>query len=318
MTESLLPAVFAFLTVLVTLDNWRRGLLLAVLVGFAQDPLRKITPGEPVYFVVLALAVASFAGAVAWMRLGGFRLNKMLHGDRLLRNAVTAMFFIVAVQAVHAFVRFGSPVLVGIGVMAYLAPLGALWFAYQYARGIDDVRRLLQVYVICALVAAGAVLLSYLGVDSPLFKEVGPGVQIYERTLGMYINAHVGIMRASEIAAWHLGAATCFVLILAFASRRPVVIQLAVIISGVLITAGLLTGRRKMLAMIAGFMVLYLLLIWNSRHRSARNTIMTALLAPMVVLAGVLLIGGGSINEGGLPVMCTEVTPFGRMPTIDS
>jgi hypothetical protein len=300
LTELLLPVVFALLAVLVTLENWRRGLLLAVLVGFAQDPLRKIAPGEPVFFVILALAVAVFAGAVAWLRLGGFRLDRMLQGDRLLRDAVSVMLWIVAMQAVHAFARFGSPVLVGIGAMSYLAPLGALWFAYQYARRAEDVRRLLQVHVVCALVLAGTVFLSYQGVESPLFREVGSGVQIYERTLGLYIEAHVGIMRASEVAAWHLGAATCFVLILAFSSRRPVAIQVAIIVAGVLIAAGLLTGRRKMLAMIAGFGVLYLLLIWNSRHRSTRNTILTALSAPLLLFGGLLLIGVDPVQQGPL------------------
>ena len=300
MIEQLLPAVFVLLAVLVTLENWRRGILLAVLIGFAQDPLRKITPDEPVFFVVLALAMAVFAGTVAWTRLGGFRINRMLQGDRVLRDAVSVMFMIVVMQSIHAFARFGSPVLVGIGMMSYLAPLGALWLAYQYARRAEDVSRLLRVYIACALVVAGTIFLSYQGVESPLFKEIGPGVQIYERTLGLYIDAHVGVMRASEVAAWHLGAATCFVLILAISSRRPTTIQIAVVVAVLLVIAGLLTGRRKMLAMIAGFGALYMLLIWNSRHRSTRNTIMTALLAPVLVLGGLLLIGVDPLETGPL------------------
>ncbi|MEZ5582506.1 MAG: hypothetical protein R3F37_06915 [Candidatus Competibacteraceae bacterium] len=84
-------------------------------------------------------------------------------------------------------------------------------------------------------------------------------------------------------------------LTLAISSRRPGYSVLDHC-HGLLIMAGVLTGRRKMLAMIAGFGVLYLLLIWNSRHRSTRNTILTALLAPIMLLGGLVFIGTSTLE----------------------
>src|SRR5690606_11640351 len=43
-----LAAALGLCGVLFCLFDWRRGLLLCIAVGFLQDPLRKIVPGQPV------------------------------------------------------------------------------------------------------------------------------------------------------------------------------------------------------------------------------------------------------------------------------
>src|SRR5439155_25166748 len=39
-------------SVVVALQNWRLGLLLCVVVGVLQDPIRKVTPGTPIYLTL--------------------------------------------------------------------------------------------------------------------------------------------------------------------------------------------------------------------------------------------------------------------------
>jgi hypothetical protein len=47
-------------------SNWRSSLFLCVLVGLLQDPLRKLAPNQPAYFVVLVGVVfgAAWLGAL--------------------------------------------------------------------------------------------------------------------------------------------------------------------------------------------------------------------------------------------------------------
>ena len=72
----LLPALAA------TLSNWRYGLFACVLVAILQDPLRKLAPGEPVYYILLTGVVFGAAFLTAWgrvpldpNRIAGWRRN---------------------------------------------------------------------------------------------------------------------------------------------------------------------------------------------------------------------------------------------------
>src|ERR1700689_5021410 len=50
-------------SVLVSLQNWRVGLLCCLLVGVLQDPIRKVTPNTPIYLTLafVPIYVAMFA-----------------------------------------------------------------------------------------------------------------------------------------------------------------------------------------------------------------------------------------------------------------
>jgi len=67
------------IAILVALDDWRAGLLLVIPVGFLQDPLRKLAPGQPIYFLTMAAAVFLLAFASMWMSGIPVRLS-YLHG----------------------------------------------------------------------------------------------------------------------------------------------------------------------------------------------------------------------------------------------
>ena len=53
---------FVGLAALITLTDWRRGWLLAILAGVLQDPVRKITPGTPVW---LSMSVVGIYGVIS-------------------------------------------------------------------------------------------------------------------------------------------------------------------------------------------------------------------------------------------------------------
>jgi hypothetical protein len=278
----------AFLALSISLANWRVVFLAVILVGFAQDPLRKIVPGEPVFFVVLCTAAMALALMGAMMKHGVVSIEPIVSGDRATRTALWMVIAIVAVQAILSWIRYGSPIIAAIGLLSYLSPIPAIWLAYHYTRGLFDIRRFLILYVLGAAVVTSGIYMSKLGVESSLLSQVGEGMIIYDPTVGR-VDTHPGFMRSPEVGAWHVGAAACILIVLAVTFRSK---ALRIITPGAVLfflTAGVLTGRRKVLVVVATFMAMYLVLLYYYRHRSGRR----ALLLVSVLIAAFL---GGALS----------------------
>jgi hypothetical protein len=247
--------------------DWRKGLAMCVLVGIAQDPLRKLAPGQPIYYVVLIGVIF----AAAWLRAA---LNRVpltpsaIHGWREnLMTPFSVFMFLVTAQAVHSFARYGSARMAGIGLLVWLAPIPAVMLAYQYAmrRGIMGVRRWMLLYVVVAALSLSGVYFEYVGFDWRTLGEIGEGQILYD--FGGILKSHSGFFRSSEIAAWHTAAMSCFVFVL-FVGKRPTILRvvMALGVIAMLVTLGILTGRRKMLVEIIVFISFYLFLVaWLQR-----------------------------------------------------
>ncbi|HPE72706.1 MAG TPA: hypothetical protein PK018_11165 [Candidatus Competibacter sp.] len=285
-----------FLTALVLLpalavafSNWRYGLFACVLVAILQDPLRKLAPGEPVYYVLLVGVVFGAAFLAAWGRVS-LDPNRIAGWRRNLGMPFNLFLLLLAAQAVNAYLQFGSPVLVGIGLLSYLAPLPALILGYQYAKrgGIRGIERWLWFYIAAIFLALISVYLEYMGVSSPVFGEVGPGIAIYDRTLGLYIEANCGLFRASEVAAWHAGTAACILFLLGTERRLTIPrVLIALVLVGFLVGVGLLTGRRKMLVEIGIFLSTYLFLAAMFRKERRKLAVVAVLFGVLSYIAAV-------------------------------
>ncbi len=252
---------------LIAMLDWRQGMYMCVLMGIAQDPLRKLAPNQPVYYVGLVGVVF----AVAWLRaalvrvplspsaIGGWREN--------LKVPFTIFVALVLAQAFHSFIAYGSAFMSFIGLLVWLSPIPAVVLAYQFAtrRGASGVRRWMLVYVAIALVSLSGVYLEYIGMQSPLLGEIGEGQIIYD--VGTVLKAYSGFFRASEIAAWHTAAIACFVFMLSM-GKKPTLIRVVVALGmiALLVSLGILTGRRKMLVEITVFISVYVFLVaWLQR-----------------------------------------------------
>lgn len=263
-----------------TMLDWRHGLILCVVIGILQDPMRKLAPGQPVYYVLLVGVVF----ALAWVRAALMRVPlgpSVIHGwRRNLKAPFTVFVAIVLAQAGHAWIRYGSPLVPGIGLLVWLAPVPAVMLAYQYAvrRGLAGVRRWLAIYVIVALAALSGVYLEYIGLQWVTLGEIGDGQLLYD--LGSVLKAHAGFFRASEIAAWHTATIACFVFTLSLGKRLTLVrVAGALALVAVLVSLGMLTGRRKMLMEITIFITSYVFLVAWLQRGMAR-------LAMIVLIAG--------------------------------
>jgi hypothetical protein len=262
----------AFLAFSMSLVNWRIVFLGVIFVGFAQDPLRKLVPGEPVFFVVLCTAAMTVALFGAMMKHGVVSIEPMASGNASTRSSLRLLIAVVAVQAVLSWVRYGSPIIAAIGLLSYLSPVPAIWLAYHYTRGIFDVRRFLVLYIGAVVVVTGAIYMSKAGIQSVLFRQVGEGLVVYDPTVGV-VETHPGLMRSAEVGAWHVGAAACILIVLAVTFRSRVLRLVTPPAVLLFLAAGVLTGRRKVLIIVATFAALYLILLYYYRHRSGRRAL---------------------------------------------
>ncbi len=250
--------------------DWRNGVFFILAVGFAQDLVRKLVPGEPVAISGAVGVVMLFVWGIGVGRFGG--ASKAMSLRFQYPSVVRAFVFfagLVFFQAMITIVNFESIPLAGIGLVAYLSPLPAIWVGWWYCRTERDFRQLALTYVVGVIIVALTVYMSWLGADWAIFKSVGEALVFYGDA-GI-ITMHTGFMRAPEITAWHLGAATCFVIVLA--TLRPTVMRLllSLLVIALLVSAAFLTGRRKALATIGLFVGIFAVLLQYSRHRDARK-----------------------------------------------
>lgn len=287
----MLEISFALVFILgaLALGNWRYGLTMCVLMAVLQDPLRKLVPNEPAYFVLLVGVV--FACAYMGAALMRPRMSpKAIQGWQSQMGRPFALFLLlVGLQAAHSFAMYASPALTGIGLISYLAPIPAVVFAYHYAvRGqLVAVRKWMWVYVFAGLAGLSGVYLEYSGLNWRALGEVGVGQVLYD--VGGILKVHSGFFRSSEIAAWHAAAVSCFAFVLLIGRKftLPRAVVVAALIA-VLMSLALLTGRRKVLVMVVVFVGVYFFLVLWFQRRATRPAVMAAALS----LVGYILVAG--------------------------
>lgn len=295
--------------------NWRLGLVLCVLTAILQDPLRKMVPGQPVYFVVLVGAVfgAAWMGAlVSRVRLA----PNSIEGWRQNVGTPFTLFVILAIfQAMHSLAVYQNPTMTAIGVLSYFAPIPAVVFAYQFAmrEGMQGIRRWMKFYLVLAIIALCTVILENSGASWRILGEVGEGVWISGQ--GAYYKGNSGIFRAAEIAAWHGATVACFAFMVLNRQRLslPKMI-LAVSLVIFLLYIGALTGRRKMIIEITIFICAYFSLgIWFNSGKG-KLAVLVALLgiASYIGVVGWVARGPGELVEKSSQLEDAEGTGFGR------
>ncbi len=259
----------------VTLLDWRKGVLLVLLVGFIQDPLRKLTPNEPVYLSVLVGVFLGLALLSALLQQRNLTLAPLYAWYARLRTPLNLFIALVLLQALVTLVKYGNPVLAGLGMLAYLGPLPAMMLVYHYAARTSAIGQWLQVYTAYAVLMAASVYFAYYsGLDIPLFDQVGVGVIVYAE--GGILESFQGIMRSAEISAWHAGTAACLLIILYVARGRWLANAWMILLVLALIGVILLSGRRKMLFELAMFIGFYGVLLAYFRRGAGRLALLVA------------------------------------------
>lgn len=277
MLEISLLILFVFSVAAMT--NWRWGFALCTLMAMLQGPLRKLVAEQPVYFVM-------FVGVVFGAALFGALLKRVpllprhIDGWRKSVGIPFQLFLLLVIaQAVHSLVTLGSPIISGIGLLSYLAPMPAIALAYQFAlrQGTIGIRRWMRFYVIVATLSITTVFIEYLGFNWTILGQVGSDMMISYGDSQFKGNS--GIFRATEIAAWHASAIACFSFILFWGRRFTISrIILALLFIALLVGLGILTGRRKMIIQVVIFLSTYIGLITWFRRGNGKVAVLSFVL----------------------------------------
>jgi len=270
-----------------SLSDWRKGILFIVVAGFLQDPLRKIVPGYPLYLQLTVGAALGIAILSAIWKGQPLRMSVLYAGDAGLRQAWSLFIAMILLQSMHTLIAYGNPILSGLGLLTYLAPLLALIIGVYYASSERMIRQFLLIYLLIAVPFGLSIYLSFWYSDSwVLLKAIdeiaGRRLLIYD--MGTVLYSYSGVMRVGEIAAWHAGTATMFLIMLATMEKRLAIKIAAGIIVALLIGAIMLTGRRKMLMAIVIFVGVFGFLLsvyWQAGRK----------VGMLVLLLGI--VGGG-------------------------
>lgn len=285
----------AFLAALVyALFDWRRGLLVCFVIGFLQDPARKLAPGQPVYFVVLVAVAFAATLAGVYLRGGRLGLDRILRWFPRLRAPVAAFVVVVLLQCVHTLLRTGNPTLAGLGLLAYFSPPLALLLGDHYCLEFRRLRTWIGAYLVGSICVGVTVLVQFLGYEPRVFSAIGIEY-VYGRSGAIRMMS--GLMRSSEIAAWHLAAGACLLVAVAASVRSLRWRLLASAGCLGLVVAVALTGRRKMLAEIVLFLAIYAFLASQYRRGGSRVAQSVAALLFVAIIAAQLFATSGQVSE---------------------
>src|SRR5262245_49427048 len=76
--------LFVAVAAIVALRSWRVGLLLCVLAGVVQDPIRKVTPGTPPYLILAVFPIYFAIAFSLWHTRPATRIFVQHHPRTLL------------------------------------------------------------------------------------------------------------------------------------------------------------------------------------------------------------------------------------------
>jgi hypothetical protein len=270
MNEYLLFFVIA-VGLVVCVTKWKVGFLLCVVVGCLQDPIRKMIPDEPVWVTSTIILFVAATCTGAYLRGKRFTLRPIHTWNNSLRIPLALFAVIVVIQSGMTLIKFGSPILAAIGLLAYVTPLPGILLGYNFARHERDTHRFTKFYVLINVLMISGVYLSYLDFDWDVLKQVGEGIVIYSMEKGVLV-LRPGFYRSPEVAAFHAATSICFLIILFMTLKRHLLLKFA---SGSVILffwgALLLTGRRKFMFEIFVFLAVYLGLMVLVRSKASKT-----------------------------------------------
>lgn len=228
---------------------------LVLLVGFTQDPARKLMDGEPVFMTIMVGVV------IVCIALRRVLVNEQGITEPFVKwsTSISLPLFlyllVIGAQGIHSLLRYKSLILTALGAVFYIAPLVAIVVGYFLFKRFEQLRHFLLIFCCMAIIVAVSIVISYSGVESTLLGEVGSGLIIYDQ--GTILKAYSGLMRSSEIASWHMGACVCLLIVLLTDRISLPSFILVTCAVALLLGAIILTGRRKMIVQIALFACMY-------------------------------------------------------------
>jgi len=294
---------FAFFTCLIVasalaLLNWRLGLLLLIIAGVLQDPVRKIMPGAPALMVMAFLPIwmASFVGMINARQ---WPWNRFSHYYASLRQSMllfVPVFFLATVVLLFHY-GLGAWKVALVGIFSYSLPLLTLLIGFAYARSEADVYRLIRFYCLLTAVMLTGGLLEVTHAF-PEWKALGTSVfgmhWIRYISWGHTIDLIAGFYRSPDIMGWHAATLSILSLTMLLSGRGgPRWLWLLLASWGVLMV--LISGRNKMVGMTLVWVCVMALGYFYHGHLSKVLAIAGA--CGLLIFAVILMSGKLNLNQ---------------------
>jgi hypothetical protein len=281
MTITIIFAAFLVMSISITLVDWRRGWLLAIVCGVLQDPARKLTPGTPVVMsvsIVLIYAVVIFS-AQAKLQQYGREFSRRFSG---LFGALLFFFIFLFLAAVNGLFTFGidqwkAPAM---SFFLYLAPLPAVIIGYAFLQREEQLYGLFRFYAILTSIAMIGTPLEYLNVPWRALGTVALSENIRFIT-GFNVRLLSGFYRAPDIMGWHAALLTMIGIIMSVRLRSFRSAWMWMLVTGWGFLNCLISGRRKAIYMIAVFAAAFL---WRYFRRLSAAQIVTFGLVGVIMI----------------------------------
>jgi hypothetical protein len=287
------------IAILVTATDWRKGLLVVLVIGVLQDIFRKLTTGAPSYFVLWSVVIYSVVVLVAVARREVPHRSSFYLRDQAVRFGLVVFFFLIALQMINSMVRYSNPAIAILGGLFYFGPFIAMLVAISFIDSINRIRQFLLAYLLIFVPTCLTVYLSpSLADEFAVLRDVGSfsGSELIIYDVGTILSSNPGVLRVGEIAAWHAATCVCFLSILTMQSKSTTSRLLYALLILLMLGVIVLTGRRKMLVAISIFFMLqWGLMIW---YGWGVRKVAMALFATAVVATGYLLLYSPSQNTG--------------------
>ena len=278
---TLLFFALLMLATAIALVDWRRGWLMALVIGVIQDPARKLTPGAPValtYSIALVYIVILFAAQQPLQ----VALRDFIRRFGRLFTALMVLLLFLALAAVNGLFTYGLvywkvPVL---SLITYVIPLPAVLLGYAWVQREENLDRLFLFYAVITSIALIGTPLEYLKLQWTSLGMVGLPEGFIRHLPGLQIRILSGFYRAPDIMGWHAAMLTAVAITMALRTR---VIRLAwpwALVAAWGFFCCLISGRRKAVYMVAVFAAVFL---WRYFRRLNVGQVVA------VVLLGVLL-----------------------------
>lgn len=278
--------VFIVAGALVSFTDWRKGVYFMIIAAAVQDPIRKVTPGVPVWLVMTSVPVWGM------MILGAFLSDRhrfyteFAHYSPKLMNAFR-FFTLMLIPATLISLTYGrgSYRVTLVGLFAYASPMLGLMLGFSFPRRVRDIERVMVFFCLITAVLMTGGVLEQLGMF-PEWRTLGTEILemrwIRERW-GYVVDLVAGFYRSPDIMGWHAASLTMLALILAL--HRPGAQRLFwVVLAGWGSTGLMLCGRRKMALMIPVWGLLMLWIYWRRRHSG--KIALLGVIATVFVLIG--------------------------------
>jgi hypothetical protein len=204
-------AFLAFVAFAATLSltDWRRGWLFAVVIGVLQDPVRKLVAGAPVYltFSIVGVYVAILFSTQQRMQRA---LRDFSRRFASLWGAFGIVLLFLVLAAINGLMTYGialwkAPLL---SLFIYVAPLPAILLGYMYLDSEEKLFAFFRFYAIITSIALIGTPLEYYRVDFPalgMVQQVGDYIRFLP---GMEVRMLSGFYRAPDIMGWHAATLT--------------------------------------------------------------------------------------------------------------